>query len=676
MSNNVKIPVSADATRAISEMERFTGAIRKAGQEGRRFVDLDFSHPEMKQFADTMQEAQRRFDEIVKAGRGATADKLRGGIGRGAYSDVLGWWQHLPKDPKLQDPRLRERHMTNVMSGMFAGTPLQPTVPGGGSPDGKPGGGGFGLPGIGGGIGSLLRWALPLVGLAKVGSMAAQGLGDATDEAIEISALRRSMGVLANDFESFRGHLRQSGEGLGITYQETVKLTRAFTNVSGVVEERAAFASTRDAVGFARATGMDPAQTVGRFGRAQWLQAGGKTADTKELAYLFADAISAGEMFSKADEVMDAITSWVASSERVMVDAPNTRDYAALQAAMNASNRPGLQGQAGAALLNQVDSAIRGGGGAGDAGQNFLYRIMAGAGVRDPFEMQYRLENGAFEKLGDGRTIFQAVQEALKQQYANPLMRASAGGRLLNMSMHQYQALEGLNPADLDSLGTAGKRLGFDPSKLDTSTYLDVAMLGRKDLGELQKYRNHMLRSRGGELTEQQRTALGTNDEGELRDALIKTVAAIGMAKDLGRQAQEATIDIKNNIAELAGRGIPLLTGIKKGIDAGFGLANDAADYLGQTPRVANPIIEQYEENHRFKGGPEASGKGVPKVDADLFMKTFPGQVPGAMAPRGDGSEVTFKAEPLEVIHRDANGTPFKREDVQTTVLMRPAKTR
>jgi hypothetical protein len=300
---------------------------------------------------------------------------------------------------------------------------------------------------------------------------------------------------------------------------------------------------------------------------------------------------------------------------------------------------------------------------------------MAGAGVRDPFEMQLRLEKGAFEKLGDGRTMFQAVQEALQKQYANPLMRANAGGRLLNMSMHQYMALEELNPADLDSLGAAGKRLGFDPSKLDASTYMDVAMLGRKNMGELQQYRNHLTRNRGGELTEQQRAALGTNNEGELRDALIKTVAAIGMEKDLGRQAQEATVDIKNNIAELAGKGIPLLTGIKKGIVDGFGLANDAADYLGSTPRVANPIIDQYNENNQFKGGLDAPGKGVPKVDTELFMKTFPGQVPGATAPRG-GSEVTFKAEPIEVIHKDAAGTPFKWSQTRATALHKPSSTR
>jgi hypothetical protein len=204
---------------------------------------------------------------------------------------------------------------------------------------------------------------------------------------------------------------------------------------------------------------------------------------------------------------------------------------------------------------------------------------------------------------------------------------------------------------------------------------MDVAMLGRKNMGELQQYRNHLTRNRGGELTEQQRAALGTNNEGELRDALIKTVAAIGMEKDLGRQAQEATVDIKNNIAELAGKGIPLLTGIKKGIVDGFGLANDAADYLGSTPRVANPIIDQYNENNQFKGGLDAPGKGVPKVDTELFMKTFPGQVPGATAPRG-GSEVTFKAEPIEVIHKDAAGTPFKWSQTRATAMHKPSSTR
>lgn len=649
-------------------MDRFTSALRKAGQEGRKFAEIDFSHPEMAELKDEMIDAQRRFEEMVRSGRSEAARELRSGVRSGRYGDMLEWRRNVAG--QFPNAMLRDRHAAGVMGSLFpAQAPQQPPK------EGKPGG--FGLPGLGGGVGSLLRWALPIVGLAKIGSMAAQGLGDATEEAIEISALRRSMGAVATDFESFRSDLRKSGEGLGVTYQETVKLARAFTQASGQVEERAAFGGTRDAVGFARALGMDPSQAVGRFGRAQWLQAGGKTADTKELAYLFADAIAAGGMFAKGDEVMDAITNWVASSERVMVDAPNTRDFAAMQAAMNASNRPGMQGAAGAAVLNQVDGAIRGGGGAGEAGQNFLYRIMAGAGVRDPFEMKYELEEGAFNKLDDGRTIIQAVQEALQQQYANPMMRASAGARLLNLSMHQYQALEKIEPADLDSIGAAGKRHGFDPTKLDTGTYMDLAMLGRKDKGELQQYRNHLLRNRNGELTEPQREALATNDEGELRDALIKTVAAIGMEKDLGRQTQEATVDIKNNIAKLAGNGLGLLTDIKELIRDGLGLTNDAVDYLGRNHQANNPIIDQYNESNRFKGS-LAAGKGKTAASAEeigYLTKTFPGNH-GAMASIAKEQEFAVKVEPVEVIHKDAARTPFMWSTTQASVLKRPSRTR
>ena len=73
MSNEVKIPISTDASRAISEFDRFTKALERAGQAGRKFSEIDFSHAELKEFAPIIEEAQRRFSEMVVAGRGETA---------------------------------------------------------------------------------------------------------------------------------------------------------------------------------------------------------------------------------------------------------------------------------------------------------------------------------------------------------------------------------------------------------------------------------------------------------------------------------------------------------------------------------------------------------------------------------------------------------------------------
>lgn len=583
MSNDVKIPISADASRAVSEMERFFSAIRKAGQEGRKFAELDFSHPEMSEFANDMTEAQRRFEEMVKVGRGETARDLRTGVRSGKYEDITGWFQNVHK--QFPNSLLRERHMTNVFNGAFAGGPNQPTPPGGGDGGSGGGSGGGGLQGIiGGNIGSLLRWVLPLVGLAKAGSMAAEGISSAGEEATAVSSLRRSMGALSTDFDHFRNQVREAGEGLGVTYQQTVQLARAFTHASGQFEEKAAFRNTSEAISFARSMGMDPSQTVGRFGRAQWLGVGGKDTDALELAQFFSGAIAAGGMFTKADEVMDAITNWVATSESVMVDAPNAADYAALQAAMNASGRPGLQGTAGAAILNKIDAALRGGGGAGEAGQNFLFQTLSGVGVRDPFAVQKQLELGAFGKLKNGSTLLQSVMDSMKQQYTNPLMRQSAGGRLLGLSMHQYEALEKMKPVERNALAEAGKNHKFDPGKLDPTAMLDIAQIQGMGLDELKKRRDHILDRRDGELTDAQKKSLEGGNAESLREALISISAKLGMEKDIGFRTLDATVGIKNEVTRLADGLLTPITGMKEGVDKIFNLLNGTieGDGLGQ----------------------------------------------------------------------------------------------
>lgn len=646
MSNRVSVPISADASRAVSEMDRFTGAIRRAGQEGRKFSELDFSHPELKEFEETMADAQRRFDEIVKAGRGETAGKLRTGVSQKRFTDIVDWWEDTPK--RFDDPRLRDRHRTNVLSGVFSGTDLQPQVPGQG-PGGFPSA-------VGSGVGSMMRWALPAMGLAGAGVMGRQGLTSATDEATETSRLRRSMAALNTDFETFREQVRQAGEGLGMTYEETVKLTGSFARASGQNDENA-FRDARQAMGFARSFGMDPAQTVGRFGRASWLQAGGGDADPKQIAGLFADAIAAGDMFTKGDEVIDAILSWVAASERVMVNAPNVAAYAGLQASMNRSDAPGLRGEAGAAVLSRMDSAIRGGGGAGEAGQNFLYRILSGTGVRNPFDVQYQLEEGAFAELDNGQTMFESVRDALKAQYSDPKMRASAGSRLLGLSMHQYERLEELTPADIGGTGREIGQLGLDLGDMNAESYLDVARLRRMGPKELEGYRAQLMRTRGGELSPEQRASLDTTKPEELREALIGIAARIGPEKDLGRRTLDVTVEIKNQVTRLADGLLGPIEGGKEAVGGGFRLANAAVE------NTSDVVSAESREERR---------SAVNRGWGQLLAESARSMVPFFLRP--DKGEVNVKFEPLEVQHRNERGEVVARDEARPQAMRRPAQ--
>lgn len=47
----IRIPVSADVQGGLSSIDRLVTALRKAGQEGKRFSDIDWNLPDLKKFA-------------------------------------------------------------------------------------------------------------------------------------------------------------------------------------------------------------------------------------------------------------------------------------------------------------------------------------------------------------------------------------------------------------------------------------------------------------------------------------------------------------------------------------------------------------------------------------------------------------------------------------------------
>lgn len=556
----VRIPITADASQAASAFEKIRAAIRKTGQEGRAFADLDFSHPELKDLAGELGAVQQKFHDIQKHGIGRTAGQLRSG----SYRDVLQWYTEAPS--RFTDRQERDRHMRNVLQHIApAGRVPAPPSPGGG------GGGrghrddasGWTAPRLN--IGGLLRTLLPLAGIGGAAALAGKAVEGAASEDIGVDTLKRKLGDLGVNFDDLRQHLEAASAGLGVTYQETVKLATQFAKISNARPGDRLAASVRTGIGLARGLGLDPDVTNQYLAQGRWLGVAHKgDADSKQLALTFAEAISASGMWSRADEVMGAITRWVQSSERVMVHAPDVTRYAGMYAAMNRSGMPGLRGEAGEALMAQIDAAIRHGGAFGEAGQNFMWRALAKGGPIDPFQMEFLHEGGMFgsrhsefgalpgkyrrflpANVNDRTTNLQYITETFGQMFHNPFQKWDAMKNVLGLnSLHQAMALDNLAPVQLGSVQHLLARNHIQFRDVNATGIAMLARVATAGGGELGRLRDDFLRR--PDLSDADRGALASAHGEGLRDVLTKIASKYDQESTEGTKTRASIADLQN----------------------------------------------------------------------------------------------------------------------------------
>ncbi len=687
---SVKIPISADASQAVSAFNQIASAIRKAGQEGRQFSELDLSHNELKPFAEDIKRLQSNFEELKKVGRGETAAAVRAG----KYPDFMSWSNGYER--QFPSEKQRQGHANAVSNYLTQGTRWQPQHPDNESPS-KPGGAGFGglpLPGVG----KMLGIGLGLAGIGKITSMLSQGIAGAQDEAISLDVFKRQLNDTSTEFDGMRSALRDASQGLQLTYNETVKLAQGFAKASAMSEPQRINEEIKTATGFARSFGLDEKQVTPLFGQSRWLGMADKDTSTKEIAVMFADAIASGNMWSKADEVMNAIVGWVDQAENVMVDAPNVQAYAAFSSNMNASNRAGLQGQSGTALIAQMDNAIRKNGNAGDAGRNFIWRALSEEGQLSPFQMQYLLEEGmfgnrknAFEKVAPelaaqseengGKTNFENIKTMLDQEYTNPFQKWDAMGRLLGISMHQASALDQLEPGQYGKLGKMLERYQIEPQAVNASAFQGLADVALADDQKLSSLRDDVLKR--DDLTKAQRQTLTDAKPGEdLRKTLAITLADIGREKTQGTQTKQAVVDLKNELIKTGELLVTPINRIKELVADIAGLPVDIVEGAKATLFTQGGGKKAPRMSHRM-----ASGVSASRDENDSFVDALNGALfperKSQLSPRmrkrninnADPSaqpnqpEITIK--PLEVIHRNEMGGVIHREELPVAKMVK-----
>lgn len=621
----VRIPISADASSVNNAFEQIRTSIRRAGQEGKNFADLDLSHPELARFSADLAKVQQQFEALARA-RGSTAAAVR----QLSAPDFLGWYEgHGRQFPETTD---RMRHESTVGRYVLSGTRWAPPAmpPGGpgapgspGSPPGGPPGGplvpgspmavppsgpgqthggatsswsalsgsmGNAMLGSAGGFGRLL---LAQAGVQGAAALMGAAVGQGQHEAIATDQLGRTLRDLDTGFGALRESVRATAEGMQLTYEEAHRLSMSWARLTNETSADGVRNGVRLATGFARSYGIDPNGATSTFGRAQYLGQ-----DPRRFATLIAEAVQHGGMSGQTEQVMQALLRWTESSARAMSSPNAVADYADLYARLSGSGIPGLRGANAEAVLGQVNNAVTQGGMAGEAGQYLTYRALSRYGVSDPYDQRRIREGGMFEPVGEnGPAALYAILGEISRMYEglpNNRMLA-AGANYTGLSMRQYEGFLGARANGSFSALTSGLRAaGISAQDVDPGALNEmVQVAGASDLGP---WRDRLL-SRGSLSTAQRTRIQGAQGDDQLRSVLMQVLNETGKMATPGSDTAQSMANLSNALT-----------------DAGSGLlpaVNSARDVFSKMVETAALAVEGLEAIHRAAVYGDTSGFGA-----------------------------------------------------------------
>ena len=617
----VSVKVSTDISnteaqlrRAREELKRVSDQLKSMGKDAKDFGKIDFSQVGGQDADKHLAKIQQQYKELLNLNSDLRRRIRVSGQENSSPFD-LDWARLGFLNPRTQDIQ-RQNFLRNIM----AGTPWQPPLtspqdPGAhGEPQnrgGSSGGGGLSTSMIGG-----LRMGLGFLGinagLGALGQAFTLGKSLATDTDLFIRRTREA----GESFASTRTRLEQLGKDLAITDTEAAKLGIAFATTANITDQAQAAEGTRNAIGFGRGYGIDPATAVHGFGQLQLLgAASGNGMSQRQMMLLIGKTISDGMLGGKAEQVISELGTHVERFVAQNMRAPgDVADYLGLRAAMgqlaNDPNRnlPGLASHGGA-LYEQMTQGLRGN--AGGLGSEMIRgRVLQQAGY-DPWEI-YNLQQRLtpLTRLKNGNTYYESFMSYAQQQFGGQLNDPKDRERILAMlsattgqsaeslyawdqAYQQYktgQSNAGKNALDWD---TELQRAGVSSDKLNPS--------GIKEIGDIFGAGDDLQRLKEIGARYLQRPDLPTKDKGDLasaikeggaadlRSALLRVAGTLGMTQTEGSKLQQTMADLINTLTEVIGtKLVGAITELVDTIKPVSGWLKSIAEFLGIKSESAN----------------------------------------------------------------------------------------
>ncbi len=557
---SVRVPISADASSAVNAVDRLSQALRKAGMDAKQLSKIDLGNMGQKKLSQQIGIIDQNFSDIKQHARGETGSALR----KGGYSSFWDWDKNHTR--QYPNPREAAAHYRIVSRAAMRGTAFEAPLneSGGGGGGGEVGAGahirrgGASLLSAGSGF---LKKALGLAGLGGVAVLATKSIRMAQTEAETLDPLQRALGTTTDSFLRFRANLEHATRGLAVNSIEMVKFTSSYARLSAAQSQSAAISGARTAIGFGRSFGLAPEESGSLFGRARFM-AGPHGPDARRLALIFAETISSSHMFSQSSQVMSSMLGYIQSSERTNPDFPNIVGFGKLFSAMNRSDHPGLRGEMGAALIGRMNQSVIQGGGAGPAGQNFLYQALNQHGrTLGPFQTRMLEEGGLFATRkqifgmtgpGSKETNFENIKHFFKRMFpgAPSAQEYDAVGRLFGISALSAKDLLGLKSTHFSALGDMLKKYKINLKNVNPTGIEELSKIATDSPKQLEAMKSKYLKA--GDLSSTDRNSLKhalTPDN--MRKALAGVASHSGRTNTVGYQTLQSIANLDTTLTKV-----------------------------------------------------------------------------------------------------------------------------
>lgn len=592
MAGGIKIPVSTefddgDINKAVSD---FTTKINRLGTAVAQANKLKFN-PVDRAAHDDMRKLEQQFQSLLKI-NASLRQRMRA-TGQEGQSFQSVDWNRVYADSSQRGRAVRQAfdYVTagTGLSGRLSGPPAQPGAPAPPVRPGGGGGGGGGYPGQGivnaglgasGPVGGVVAGALGsgasggfMAGLGGLfGGLAALGvgklvggirdkLGSAEQEAIGYDSLKRTLGDVNVQFEYLRGSLRQTGDSLGMTYAESLKLGTEFAKLAGMTSDqyKTLAGEVRIGGGLSRSFGVDPSRGNSFMATMRLAGATGSESDSRRVALLIGEAV--GKVgFSKADEVLQAVSSFAMNAARTSMSAGNVAGYAASLASLAGSGRPGLDAAGSAALLGRINSSVEGGGSYGEAGQNFMLAAIGRPLGLSPIRTKMQLQKGAFGMGKNGQSNIQMIMAGLRQQYGGlpKEFMFNAGANLLGINESQFEAFaEYGRGGALNGIEGRLKRGGIAMSSLNPTAFGALARINGGSLSDLKAQADNLMGLTGrdalsGSERERLKSAMAGGNVESMKDVLVELTATRDQEMTEGKATRDSINAVDNTMTRLA----------------------------------------------------------------------------------------------------------------------------
>lgn len=491
--------------------------------------------------------------------------------------------------------------------------------------------------------------------MGSIGSVMDRQIAQIGSEGEIYTDLRQSLGATTTDFDALRSSVRHLSTGLGIAYNESAKLAAEFSKSASLTGADGLGADLRQAGGFGRGYGISPMEAVRFMGGMRHLGVTGDDKDSRRLALMIAEAVNQGGIQARMSEALGAISTYASNQSRASLTSPDVANYSAFLSSMTGSGFFGIKGDpsAAAAIMGKADSALRAGGGFGEASKNFslaAYQSLFGKELT-AYDAEAVYQQGAFGDLGkafdplislakqrgDAHEVERLQRLSMRGQGRNSLSLnldyldkqfghlegtafAKNGASHLGMNVNEFSAIYGAykKDASLGGLESSLRASGVDIKGMNDRQIASLAALVGGDDAAIRRQADALGKLSGrNALKDMERTQLESarSDPDKLRDIVLQLSAKHATSTDQGDQMRNMSSDVNNILQELATKLVPLTMNIKdvmvevlRWFDSGnafvkaeddkrAALANDKAE----AGRLDQEIKDAYQKIDNFK---------------------------------------------------------------------------